>query len=575
MDRLFQDSVQRKPFSLNGQWLIKYDRQNQGHSGGYQTGRMSFDDEIYVPSCWNFQIGRYDYTGPAWYCKKFSTDQTKNSRFIFDSVSGQATVYLDGAELGGHYGSYTRFQFDVPSLKPGEHTLVVRVDNTVNDVDTMPLKFVDWYVYGGIYRPVKLEQFDDVSIDRIHITTEWRKLNVNKVTVKTVVKNWTHSPYSDEFELYIDSQKTLQQKVTIPALSTQEVVFELEDFKPQLWDTESPKLYSFQVKCRSDDLIERSGFRKIETSGRKILLNGREIFIKGVNRHNDNPELGYAINGPLIQRDMQIIKDLGANAIRGSHYPNDPLVLDYCDQMGFLFWEEIPFWNHPAESLASPVLETRARLAMREMIERDFNHPSIIFWSIQNESKSSSQEGLALFSKLASDIRMMDSSRLVTFASACGKNDICFNLVDVICWNTYPGWYDDDEPLDSLDTRFTQILLSNRQWLDEQKQDKPYIISEFGASALLGVTTFDEGRRWTENYQQKLLTKAIKALVESKTVQGFFIWQFCDGRTALNRKVSIGRPRTFNNKGLVDEHRNPKLAYYSVRDMLRDIPTYA
>ena len=574
MDRLFQDSVQRIPFSLNGQWLIKYDAQNRGLSEGYRKGQMPFDSDIYVPSCWNFQMGRYDYFGPAWYCRKFSTAQTKNCRFVFDSVSGQATVYLDGVELGEHYGSYTRFQFDVPYLKPGEHTLVVRVDNTLNDKDTMPLNFVDWYVYGGIYRPVKLVQFDDVSIDRIHITTEWHKLNVNKVNIKAIVKNWTELPYSDEFELYVDSQKTPQKQVTIPAKSTQEIVFELNDFKPQLWDTESPKLYMFQVKCRSDDLIERTGFRKIETIGRKILLNGREIFIKGINRHNDNPELGYAINGPLIQRDMQIIKDLGANAIRGSHYPNDPLVLDYCDQMGFLFWAEIPFWNHPAESLASPMLEGRARLAVREMIERDFNHPSIIFWSIQNESKSSSQEGLSLFSKISSDIRMLDSSRLVTFASACGKNDICFNLVDVICWNTYPGWYDDDESLDNLEARFTETLLDNRRWLDEQSQDKPYIISEFGAGALLGVTTFDDGRRWTENYQHKLLTKTIKALVESKTVQGFFIWQFCDGRTALNRKVSIGRPRTFNNKGLVDEHRNPKLAYYTVRDILRNIPTY-
>jgi beta-glucuronidase len=138
----------------------------------------------------------------------------------------------------------------------------------------------------------------------------------------------------------------------------------------------------------------------------------------------------------------------------------------------------------------------------------------------------------------------------------------------------YPGWYDDDKPLDDMDERFALKLRDARNWLVENKQNKPFLVTEFGAAALLGETTFEPGRRWTENYQQKLLEKSIKAIVDSKVVQGFYIWQFCDGRTALPGKVSINRPKCFNNKGIVNEYRKPKLAYYTVRDLLRKISTY-
>jgi beta-glucuronidase len=493
---------------------------------------------------------------------------------IFHAVSGQAEVYLDSRELTLHYGSYNRFQVDIPHLPAGEHLLVVRVDNSVNDEDTLPLRFVDWYVWGGIYRGVELERYEVLSIENIHIDTEWKECDVSKIVVSAQIRNWTNHDIEEIFVLDVSSLEQTSQKTWIKAGSVQDIRFEIRDFKPVLWDTENPYLYNFHLSCATDDLYERTGFRKIETKKDKILLNGKEIFIKGFNRHNDHPELGYAIHAPLILRDIQIIKDLGANAIRGSHYPNDPIVMDYCDQMGLLFWEELAFWNHPADSLAKPLLGQRALQMAREMVERDYNHPSIVFWSIQNESKSSSQAGLDLFSRIAAEIRGRDKSRLISFASACGKNDICFDLVDVVCWNMYPGWYDDDKPLEDLDERFALKLKDARNWLIENKHDKPFLVTEFGAAALLGETTLEGGRRYTENYQQKLLEKGIKGILDSDAVQGFFIWQFCDGRTALPSKVSIGRPRCFNNKGIVNEYRKPKLAYYAVKDILHRIPTY-
>ncbi|MGV7222822.1 MAG: glycoside hydrolase family 2 protein [Nitrospinales bacterium] len=575
MERIFQKSVKRKTIPLDGQWNIAFSPDNVGLEEIFPQDHNIPEHFTYIPSCWNFEPGRFDYMGIVWYSKKFITGEVANRRIIFHAVSGHATIFLDGKELGWHYGSYNRFSFDIPHLSAGEHRLDVKVDNTINDGDTLPLRFVDWYVYGGIYRSVELEQYKDLSIDGIKIDSEWNKYNVNKVLVDVTIKNWSNGPVPDTLALNIDGGKGYEKEVLLePGLNT--VIFELGDFDPEPWDIEKPILYMFHASLNSsqDDLFERTGFRKIETKGQRILLNGREIFIKGLNRHNEDPELGYAINAPLILRDLKIIKDSGANAIRGSHYPNDPIVLDYCDQMGLLFWEEIAFWNHPAESLADPLLGQRARTMMCETIKRDYNHPSIIIWSIQNESKSSSKEGYELFSKIAEDIRSLDHSRLISFASACGRDDICFDLVDVICWNMYPGWYDDDKPLDDLDSRFCKRLQDDRKWLDKKGFDKPYLVTEFGAGAVPGETTFHDGIRWTENYQEKLLQKTIKALMDSKSVQGFYIWQFCDIRTSLISKICLGRPRGFNNKGIVDEHRNPKRAYYAVKELLKKIKSY-
>lgn len=576
MERVFQRSVKRKSIPLNGQWNITFDPEDTGQQRGFHLGRNLSDDVSFVPSCWNFELGRFDYMGVVWYSRKFIISETANSKIIFHAVSGQATVFLDGKELGSHYGSYNRFSFDVPNLSAGEHLLVVKVDNTINEIDTLPLRFVDWYVYGGIYRDVELELYKDLSINSIKIDSRWNKYKVSNVIVSVFIKNWLNNKVAEKLTLSIDGEKNYEKQINLDA-GINEIIFELDDFTPKLWDFEKPNLYMFHAELEraKEDLFEKTGFRRIETKDKKILLNGREIFIKGINRHNEDPELGYAINSPLILRDLKIIKDCGINAIRGSHYPNDPIVLDYCDQMGLLFWEEIAFWNHPADSLADTLLGQRARDMMRETIERDYNHPSIIVWSIQNESKSSSQEGLNLFSKIADDIRSMDNSRLVSFASACGRNDICFGLVDVVCWNMYPGWYDDDKPLDDLDVRFSERLKDDRKWLDEQGFKKPYLVTEFGAGAVPGETTFHDGIRWTENYQEKLLQKTIKALTASKAVQGFYIWQFCDIRTSLISKVCLGRPRGFNNKGIVDEHRNPKRAYYAVKEILTKMENYS
>jgi len=574
MERTFERSICRRIQSLEGQWSITFDPDNQGLRKGYPQGKNLGNQKTWIPSCWNFETDKYDYMGPVWFSREFVTDRKANTRLVFHAVSGTAVVYLDGKKIGSHYGSYNKFWYDIRDLRAGNHLLVVKVDNTVNEKDTLPLTFVDWLVYGGIYRGVDLEQYDQLSIESIKIDTQWISLDVRKILVQIQVKNWSRKTVRTPLKLRIENQYETDRNLVADPSRISSVVFEISDFKPKLWDLTRPHLYRFHVSCGEDDLFERTGFRKIERKKKKIYLNGKCLFIKGINRHNDHPDLGYAINPALIRRDIKIIKELGCNAVRGSHYPNDPVVLDYCDQEGLLFWEEIAFWNHPAKALGNQTLQKRARTMMQETMERDYNHPSVIIWGIQNESKSSSREGRKLFKKLAEDIRSRDSSRLISFASACGQKDLCFDFLDLICWNMYPGWYDDAGRLDDLDIRFGRRLKEIRKWLNQQGHDKPFYVTEFGAGAIPGQVTFDTGRIWTESYQAALLEKCIKALVNSKSVEGFYIWQYCDTRTSMNRRISLGRPRTFNNKGLVDEHRNPKLAFFKIQKLFRKIKSY-
>ncbi|MEN6383827.1 MAG: sugar-binding domain-containing protein [Phycisphaerales bacterium] len=204
MERVFQKSVKRKSMNLNGQWNITFDPENKGFEKGFQRGENLSNDVSYVPSCWNMQFNKFDYFGVVWYSRKFTTLNNSNIRLVFHAVSGLAIVYLDGKEIGQHYGSYNKFFFDIPDLSAGEHTLVVKVDNTVNEEDTLPLRWVDWFVWGGIYRGVELEQYESLSIENIYIDAVWNNYEVAEVVVKAQIKNWSNKKVEDVISVDID-----------------------------------------------------------------------------------------------------------------------------------------------------------------------------------------------------------------------------------------------------------------------------------------------------------------------------------------------------------------------------------
>jgi len=213
-------------------------------------------------------------------------------------------------------------------------------------------------------------------------------------------------------------------------------------------------------------------------------------------------------------------------------------------------------------ALSEPTFIKRAENMHREMIARDKNHPCIIIWGLHNEIANELPEGRAITERLASLVRSLDPTRLITYASmSChlGKSpDLGFDLVDIVSLNYYIGWYN------SFDSEsFADMARRMRTTLSEMGiGDKPVIMSEFGAGAVRGETSL-EAPRWTENYQAELLGRAICEYLDSGEISGSYVWQFADIRS--NPRNELTRPRSFNNKGVLDEYRRPKLGYETVK----------
>ena len=546
--RLFKTSKMRIPVSLDGVWDFKTDPENKGITEKWYENVPAGCDRMCVPLCWNTESRYFKYEGKAWY---FTTFEALDNTYVlnFDAVQKYAEVYIDGIFSGSHYGGFTGFSIE--GRGKGTHTLAVMADNTHNDIDTIPLSKVDWFHYGGISGSVSVTSFCSayISSHKVSYTLSGKKAR-GKI-------NFTiNGEYSGKADIIFDGKviSSIDAKTGENSVSV--------DFgEVELWDTDSPKLYEINIVIDCDDIIDRIGFRTVEAKGTEIYLNGKPIKLKGINRHNECPEFGFSMPFSLMKRDVDIIKELNCNIIRGSHYPNPEMLLDYLDETGMLFWEEIPMWGYPQDALSAPDTMKRGLLMHKEMVECDYHHPSIIIWGLHNEIDTTVKEAYEITKAFSELIREHDSSRLITYATFKPYTDICYEFADIISLNIYPGWYGGHNPSEEAEAIMDKTL----EYLEKTNNlNKPLFISEFGAGAIYGESTFTNAK-WTEQYQANLLKELILKFHNEYNVGGTFIWQYCDMYTAFEKELE--RPRSFNNKGLLDEYRRPKLGYYVVKDI--------
>ena len=547
----------RPKIILDGWWEFCTDPDERGEDAGYPSSCPE-TRPITVPGCWNTELGMHGYQGVAWYCKAFESDFEGWAKLTFGAVADLARVWLNGEYLGEHEGGFTAFSF-VAQIERGENELVVRVDNRHSDT-TLPKDAVDWFPYGGISRSVICEQVHKVYIDCVHI----RGGIDGQVEVRARVRNLEAGSITVPLALEVENQRAART-VTIAGQTRQEERLSLRIADPQLWGPASPHLYTAVIELGTDLYQERFGLREIRVEGSEILLNGQELWIRGVNRHEDHPDWGFALPAKLMQRDIQIIQDLHCNAVRGSHYPNHPTFLDLCDEAGLLFFAELPGWQYSAAQIATEPTKGKLQRMLREMIDEQFNHPCIYTWSMHNECQTEVDvEGdVDLSSAMAALIglaRELDETRLITYVSHRYWRDKHFHLADTICLNQYIGWY--VEHIDGAD--FGEYL----QRMAQLHPTVPILITEFGAGAIWGQHSMD-AVKWSEEYQLQQVTSQIEAMRGNEHVAGCYIWQYCD--IAVHPKRALGRPRSMNNKGLVDEYRRPKSAYFAVRDLFARI----
>ncbi len=554
MGRLFKEHEKRQVSSLGGFWRFIEDAEKKGEQEEWFKNFPETKQKIFVPSCWNCAFGKLEYFGIAWYEREIDIT-SKNSLLEFEGVLSYAKVWLDGEYLGNHYGGYTSFSFALTDIEKGRHTLTVMVDNSADDA-TLPSDVADWYRYGGIIRDVKLHNLKNTYISSMHISYELSKnLDSAEVLVKANISS-LGGERQENLTLKFDGKQVAQQSVMLGEEKTFEFKFSAENIS--LWDIDAPNLYTVKISTGDDDIIDRIGFRKIETKENKIFLNGKSIFLKGVNRHEDHPEFGNAFPVSLMQKDLDIVKNLGCNTIRGSHYPNSKEFLDLLDENGILFWSEIPMWGEQnVETLNKPILLSRALYMHTEMVNQYFNHPSIVIWGMHNEIETKEQIAVAITEKIYNLLKSLDSSRLITYATDRAEKDICLKYCDFISINKYFGWYGGGT--DAWKGFFDELKV----WFKEQGvSEKAVVMSEFGGAALYGNHTFDN-IKWSEEYQSNLLSESIDAFIESGMITGTYVWHFADARTI--RPVT-DRARGFNNKGILNEYRKPKAAYFTVKE---------
>ncbi|MFA6930794.1 MAG: glycoside hydrolase family 2 TIM barrel-domain containing protein, partial [Lentisphaeria bacterium] len=259
-----------------------------------------------------------------------------------------------------------------------------------------------------------------------------------------------------------------------------------------------------------------------------------------------------------------MIREQGCNFIRGSHYPQSRHLLELCDRLGLLVWEETLGWDVKFPTLGeASFLEQQVEQA-RRLVRNSFNHPSIIIWGFLNETESQLPEVRPIIQRITEVFHEEDDSRLVTYASNKYEQDCCHDLVDLIAMNPYPGWGDVNwEKVQDID----QVRPRLESLMNALPADKPLLISEIGGAAVYGFRDPFKAR-WSEEYQAMLLQEICSVVLHDTRFCGLCIWQFCNAKSYINGFV-MGRPRGFNNKGILDEFRRPKLAWDAISACVR------
>lgn len=510
-----------------------------------------------VPGCWESMPDFSSYRGVGVFSREIETEGA--FRLVFKGVSHTARVCLDGREIGSHYNAYTPFAVAVTDVMAGRHLLEVYADNTFGEASALHIPN-DYMSYGGISRGVLLEELTDTYIEYIHAVPVMEK-DGWKALVSVKVKNWSAAGKACRLYLDLAGIASEAMELTLEAGGEKTVDFQLSAAEAETWEIKNPKLYTVRATLSDengafDDQIDRMGFREIRTEGKDILLNGKKLRIRGFCRHEDHPMFGCALPYAAIQQDLETAMDLGANAIRTAHYPNDELFLDLCDEQGILVWEENHARGLTLEHMQNPNFERQAETCIEEMITAHINHPSVIIWGILNECASDTEYGYECYKKQYDLIKHMDFSRPRSSASCKFKTDICFGLPEIVSYNLYPEWYHE--------TPASEYVKDIYDWVQRESEGsgKPFLVTEIGAGAIYGFRSHTLCK-WSEEYQAKALEDQITAVLEQEGCSGIFIWQLCDVR--VSDEWFASRPRTMNNKGIVDEYRRRKLAYDVVK----------
>lgn len=561
MYRRFRQHDFRRCWDLAGFWDFAF--LGDVEPDDVKLDQIEYDQIAAVPGNFDAMPDFPGARGLAAYRTTALISDDTHHQLLLDGVHHWSRVFINGQPLGDHIGGFTQFGYQLQDLPAGQAEIVILVDNRL-DYDRCPLHldYFDWYHFGGIARGVEWQRLGTHWINNLRIVTDDLKTRTVSIFIDYTAFDL---PASHELLITCDGKQLIRETVELRnKYGKIKRTVKLDD--AALWSPQQPNLHEIHVRFGEDDMRERIGLRTVEVHGRDILINGQPQQLLGFCRHEAHPQFGCGLPSQLIASDIQQIKAMGCNFIRGSHYPQDVRFLDLCDEMGICVWNETIGWQHTAEHLNDPKFMAAQITQCNEMVASSINRPSVIIWGILNESHSHDEACRAGYETLLAKLRELDPTRPLTYACNHPMDDKCLDLVDIISINTYPGWYGTE--LEDIAGHLDKI--SDR--MDEIGQgDKPMILSEIGAGAIYGWRD-DHETRWTEAYQARLLETVIRHIFfQGDRWCGLSIWQFGDCRTSHEVRKAIGRPRAFNNKGVVDEYRRPKQAFTTVKDLFQQL----
>lgn len=547
MARRFREHDLRTVLDLEGLWDFVF--AGERALDDVDLDALEYDDFMPVPGCFD-ALPRYaGRRGIAAYRRRVRITEPGTYRLVLDGVHHHCRAFVDGRLVGEHGGGFTRFGLDLGELSAGEIELSVLVDNGL-DSPRSPLHAAhfDWYQFGGIARSAKLERTAGAWIERLKVVTsdvQTPELRVRidyrcarpPLVTRLVVSVDGQVVQTDEVELLAPSGR-IERRLAVPGA--------------KLWSPAEPNLHLIHVQLGEDDLRERIGIRQVRVQGKNLCINGEPVRLLGVSRHQLAPLFGHALPDAIDAADVQLLRRLGANFVRGAHYPQSSGFLDLCDEVGICVWSEALGFRQTKEQLTDPQFLEAQRRHIEEMVAMSENHPSLVIWGVSSEGRSDDPECRPAFEALLGALRTANPTRPVSYASMFPFDDRCFDLADIVAVDFRVG--DVAAVTSELDRVVTH--------LDAAHPDKPIAVFGLGCEALFGCNDAEQGP-WTEAYQAKLLDTAIRHLfLQRDRVCGLAIRQFCDTRAASAGGTE--RVRGYDNSGIFDEYRRPKRAVETV-----------
>jgi beta-glucuronidase len=574
-------------YLLEGDWYEQVDPPGGGERAGLPSvGSLAGWRSISVPVAVNagdFSVP--SYTGSVhWYRSDFELPGEAAGtrwRVRFESVNHRAKVWLNGRLLGSHIGAYLPFELPARSMHRGVNRLVVRVDSRRGPADIPPLGERvtggfegGWWNYNGILREVYLRKLRKLDFDYVLVRPGLRcRRCAATVSVDARVHNLTRVARRARVTGSFGGRPLHFGPRRVGRLGSALFSARLRVANPRLWEPGHPSLYKVRLGVREQrgEIVQRyethAGIRSVRVNRRgRIELNGREVNLRGAAIHEDSQDRGAALSTAQMDETFRNLHDLGATITR-AHYPLNPYELELADRYGIMVWSEVPVYRMKSELFNVTGIRARAVRMLRQLVTRDYNHPSVLVWSVGNENASRPPRGLQRYIRIASrTVKGMDRTRLTGIAISgyptVPKQRIYLRL-DVIGINDYFGWY--PGPKGTIaDPRGLDGYL-NRMHSDFPHQ--ALMITEFGAEANRHGPVTEKG---TYEFQSDFLAYHLRVFGSKPFINAAIVWILHDFRVKPGWTGGNPLPHPpVNEKGLIDDAGVRKPAFETVRKAFR------